>query len=636
MVHPLAGWAVAIVSLASVASAFTPTLEFNLTLKDTYPFLTYLPAQAWEEVFEGTPSTSYTPGMFGGGDSRHFINSTATTNSVSLSFYGKWVSFDISVDSTQQPSAAIMQLDGRSTVENYQAIPGNKGVVRGNLYYDRVDWGSHTATASFVNNSFSFYGATITTGMITQATDVNNVTFRDVPMARNAATNKAFTWTGKWDYSGTIGGGGNQVPLSVPAMVGQPGSVCSVSLPANTSFIYINGTAGLGHGSATFTLSPPPPQGFPTTVNTFNPWASTVALYFTPVDPTLQYSLSISVGQDGVLGLDTLEVYSALNDPNWALNFGTVQGQNDGSKGGGGGEHKSSSNVGAIAGGAAGGAVALLAVALVTYLVIKKRRQAKTTNVFEVDEEHAHYEPFPHSGSGVTQPLVEVTAAPTPQFTPLTEGQDAEKAYATAGGGYATTDFGSQGAPAGFWGTALSDVSEKTEENRYSTPLASPKVPAADQRHSMPISVIGLNERTSHLGPGPTSPASSHTDEGTQQLGRLTTNFSGSTASFGPGARTATESVVSGSSSTSKPLPFPVPSPLQSPLSKAEEAARDAEEGERAERAERAELQAEGQASSSVQRPHNLREEDGGRVGESDTLDTLPPEYNPEWRHTLN
>lgn len=104
----------------------------------------------------------------------------------------------------------------------------------------------------------------------------------------------------------------NQLPLSVPAMIGTPGSLCSVSLPANTSFIYINGTAGIGHGSATFTLSPPPPQGFPTTINTFNPWAAAVVLYFTPLDPTLQYSLSISVGQDGVLGLDTLEIYSAL------------------------------------------------------------------------------------------------------------------------------------------------------------------------------------------------------------------------------------------------------------------------------------------------------------------------------------
>jgi hypothetical protein len=169
MVHPVAGWAATLGTLASVASAFTPTLEFNLTLKDTYPFLTYLPAQAWEEVFDGTPASTYAAGMFGGGTSRHTINSTATTNSVSLSFYGKWVSFDISVDSTLQSSAAILQLDGLSTVQNYPAIPSNKNPVRGNLWYDRVDWGGHTATASFVNDTFSFYGATITTGMITQA-----------------------------------------------------------------------------------------------------------------------------------------------------------------------------------------------------------------------------------------------------------------------------------------------------------------------------------------------------------------------------------------------------------------------------------------------------------------------------------
>lgn len=185
-------------------------------------------------------------------------------------------------------------------------------------------------------------------------------------------------------------------------------------------------------------------------------------------------------------------------------------------------------------------------------------------------------------------------------------------------------------------------MSEKTEENRYSTPLTSPKVPAADPRHSTPISLLALNEKGGHLAPGPISPGTPNPDEATQELGRLATTFSGSTASIGPTSPTVAESVISGSSSTSKALPFPVPRPLPpGPLSKAEEAARDAEEGARDELAELAELEVEGlgsqQASSSSQptnpTPHNLREEDVGRIG--DTLDTLPPEYNPEWRNTL-
>lgn len=82
--------------------------------------------------------------------------------------------------------------------------------------------------------------------------------------------------------------------------------------------------------------------------------------------------------------------------------------------------------------------------------------------MFEVDEEHAHYNPFPPgtaaAGTGTPTPAA-VLSDPAAQFTPITsEGQDAEKAYAAAGGGYAPTDFGSQGGQtgSGFWGTALS------------------------------------------------------------------------------------------------------------------------------------------------------------------------------------
>jgi hypothetical protein len=42
------------------------------------------------------------------------------------------------------------------------------------------------------------------------STDVNNITYRDARMTSNGASNKAFTWSGTWNYSATIGGGGRK------------------------------------------------------------------------------------------------------------------------------------------------------------------------------------------------------------------------------------------------------------------------------------------------------------------------------------------------------------------------------------------------------------------------------------------
>lgn len=96
-------------------------------------------------------------------------------------------------------------------------------------------------------------------------------------------------------------------------MVGSLGSFCSIQLPFNTTYLYVNGTGGLLRGQVTLRLSQPPPvPGFPTTVSTDLPLAFPITLYETPLDPTLVYNLMIEVGQDGPVGIDMVQIWGSV------------------------------------------------------------------------------------------------------------------------------------------------------------------------------------------------------------------------------------------------------------------------------------------------------------------------------------
>lgn len=96
-------------------------------------------------------------------------------------------------------------------------------------------------------------------------------------------------------------------------MSGTPGSQCTIALPANTTYLTVNGTRGYQQGSVTFSLSPPPPaEGRPTTVATDNYYNFTAELYETPVDPTVLCNLTITIGDNGSAMVESVKVYSSL------------------------------------------------------------------------------------------------------------------------------------------------------------------------------------------------------------------------------------------------------------------------------------------------------------------------------------
>lgn len=94
-------------------------------------------------------------------------------------------------------------------------------------------------------------------------------------------------------------------------MKGTPGSNCTIRLPANSTYAWINGTKGNQQGNVTFSLSSPPPaDGWPTTVSTNSYFSVNTDLYETPLDPTVVYNLTMIVGQNGWAGLESVAVLS--------------------------------------------------------------------------------------------------------------------------------------------------------------------------------------------------------------------------------------------------------------------------------------------------------------------------------------
>lgn len=96
-------------------------------------------------------------------------------------------------------------------------------------------------------------------------------------------------------------------------MMLDPKSRCSIQLPANTSYVRINGTLGSQQGTMSVQLSTPPPvDGFPASFSTASTYSILSDLYETPLDPDIVYNLSIAVGPDGPVGIDTVTVWSGI------------------------------------------------------------------------------------------------------------------------------------------------------------------------------------------------------------------------------------------------------------------------------------------------------------------------------------
>lgn len=96
-------------------------------------------------------------------------------------------------------------------------------------------------------------------------------------------------------------------------MRGTPGSHCTIPLPANTTYLTVNGTMAYQQGTVNISLSTPPPvEGLPPTFSTNSNFNYSTDLYETPLDPTLLYNLTMAISGEGSAILEGVTLYSSL------------------------------------------------------------------------------------------------------------------------------------------------------------------------------------------------------------------------------------------------------------------------------------------------------------------------------------
>lgn len=78
--------------------------------------------------------------------------------------------------------------------------------------------------------------------------------------------------------------------------------------------VVVNGTSGYNQGSITFSISPPPPvPDIPSTIPTDCPYNLTAGLYLAPLDPSVWYNFTMSIGGSGNAVIAAVIAVSSLS-----------------------------------------------------------------------------------------------------------------------------------------------------------------------------------------------------------------------------------------------------------------------------------------------------------------------------------
>ncbi|WOO81881.1 uncharacterized protein LOC62_04G005397 [Vanrija pseudolonga] len=165
--------------------------------------------------------------------------------------------------------------------------PNNLPIWPGVVDTPDITQGAHVITMSMAGMVISFHDFLIETLLQTQADPDDRRYQRGASLVRTDGLNPAFTCSGQWTFKSSIG--------------------------ANASYLAINGTMGYQQGKVSFNLSTAPPvQGLPSTVSTASAYSYLSGLYETPLDPAVQYTLSIIVGADGPVGIGGITLTAGL------------------------------------------------------------------------------------------------------------------------------------------------------------------------------------------------------------------------------------------------------------------------------------------------------------------------------------
>ncbi|CAK9785394.1 hypothetical protein CC85DRAFT_51930 [Cutaneotrichosporon oleaginosum] len=174
---------------------------------------------------------------------------------------------------------------------------------------------------------------------------------------------------------------------TVPALVLRGQTTLKYQLPPSLSHLQLRGFVGPNYGRAKIALNPPPPVELPTEISEFSTsksWFSVSSFFNVPLDPTAQYTLSVTTDEatagDGVF-LDSLTVLLRVDEDG---PFGPAMYQDPQPR-------PKRVNVGAIVGGAVGGVVGGLLIGAAVWYCMRRRQRPRaiareSTGYFEVDE----------------------------------------------------------------------------------------------------------------------------------------------------------------------------------------------------------------------------------------------------------
>ncbi|WOO77091.1 uncharacterized protein LOC62_01G000683 [Vanrija pseudolonga] len=243
---------------------------------------------------------------------------------------------------------------------------------------DELPWGFHDVQLN-IDGNWTVDNVLITYAVQTQAPTFADMTTHVEPTVLNGTVNPFYTAQGAWNVSTQPGADGQ--PYS--HIVGGNVSVLTFPVPANTSFLVVNGTTGPKMGSYIVALTPAPPLSETSSVfNARSAWEDPVVLYATPLDPAVQYTAQLSSGSTGLPGDNAGHGYHAVT---FYSGLSDIKPPAEPSK--------KASHTGAIVGGVIGGVALLVIIAALAFCLGRRRHPAPEPEAAEaktasLEDEH--------------------------------------------------------------------------------------------------------------------------------------------------------------------------------------------------------------------------------------------------------
>ncbi|KAL1412107.1 hypothetical protein Q8F55_003106 [Vanrija albida] len=541
---------------AALSFTFTPNIIFNYTISPLSPQFTfeapfklsvvnerlgqfkYQPR--WNTTFSETPWSSYVPGQVGVGTARSFVTGHLDRP---LSFYtigyGAWISgtFDWR-GTTPPPEGDVSRTPWFDTNYGVPALAGEKGPQLFDVSPGRNAFpmfGSNGTTLTSRDNvlvmpnatevALELDGAVVQSGLLANVSSLDQVQTRiEYMVTKDSTLNPAFYFLGPGMNNSFLNTVDWQVSSELDGIEGQPRSPwhgqktaiariyrakIGYQVPLGTSYLILNATTGPDKWWVLVTLAPEPPgTKVQVEVQMYNPWVSLENIFRAPLDPTLNYNLTIiprtEAGNrtyigEGIqpetpgVGAHSVELFFAGDLPKKTNTTSGADGPGSGSK--------EASHVGAIAGGVVGGVVVLGLVALGLWWFLRKRRNAAAA---EEDPSPSadtppEYKDDPVDQGGYTSSALAGAALTAPILNASTGATTSRGATSTT----ATSDTMSPTDTVGAYAPAVKRPLPVVPSAGAAVPSAGAAVPSAGAA----VPSKGAAYSPSPAGPGPSASA---------------------------------------------------------------------------------------------------------------------------------